>query len=234
MKKYGEVTEGIFCERKNRFIAEVLINGEKEPVHIKNTGRLRELLIPGAKVILEISDNPDRKTKYSLIAVYAYGHIVNIDSQAPNLAAFHALEKGKINEIGTVNKVRREVTFKNSRFDLYYEKEKEKGFVEVKGVTLVKERTAMFPDAPTSRGTKHVMELIKAQEEGYHASILFLIQMEDCKLLCLNWEMDPVFSEAVVEAVQKGVNVFAYDCKVSEKELVLNQPVPVSLEYNCG
>lgn len=227
--KYGKMIHGILERKVNRFIAEVYINGIKEQVHIKNTGRLNELLLPKAKVMLEHSDNPNRKTRYSLISVEKKGRWVNIDSQAPNAVAFEALKKGELIEIGLVDLVKREVVYGDSRFDLYFEKDGEKGFIEVKGVTLENDGVVMFPDAPTSRGTKHVLELTKAVQEGYSCSILFVIQMKGCRLFTTNKEMDPAFSDALLRASQQGVQIMVYDCIVKEDELILDQRIPVSL-----
>lgn len=231
MMKYTNVVSGKFERRVNRFIAEVFINGIKEQVHIKNTGRLKELLKPGARVFLERSRNPNRKTKYSLIAAAKNGHLVNIDSQAPNTVAFEALRAGELTEFGLLNTLKREVTYDTSRFDFYYEKDEQKGFIEVKGVTLEKNGIAMFPDAPTSRGTKHVLELIDALHEGYTASILFVVQMKDTRTFMPNRNMDKVFTEALVKASQEGVRILAYDSIVKEDELVLDQPISVDLSY---
>ena len=175
------MVRGIFYQRLNRFVAEVYIDGQKEKVHVKNTGRLKELLIQNVEVLLEESNDPNRKTKYSLIAVKKGERWVNIDSQAPNTVAYEAILDGKIAEIGTVQKLKKEVKYGDSRFDLYFETQEERGFIEVKGVTLEKDGVAVFPDAPTSRGTKHVLELMKAVEEGYKGIVLFIIQMEGCR-----------------------------------------------------
>lgn len=227
--KYGKIVHGKLIRRVNRFIAEVFINGIKEQVHIKNTGRLIELLLPEAEVLLEVSDNPARKTKYSLIAAAKNGSWVNIDSQAPNAAAFEALKAGKLLEFGLVKTAKREVTYGDSRFDLYFEKDDEKGFIEVKGVTLEKHGIALFPDAPTSRGTKHVFELAKAVQEGYTGAILFLVQMKGCRVFVPHKEMDAAFAEALLQASQQGVQILAYDSIVKDDELVLARPLPVSL-----
>lgn len=230
MVKYGKIVYGTLERKVNRFIAEVMINGVKEQVHIKNTGRLKELLQPGAEVLLELSDNPKRKTRYSLIAVNKNGNLVNIDSQAPNAVVYEALKSGKLQEFGMVSKVKREVTFGDSRFDFYFEKEDEKGFIEVKGVTLENDGVGMFPDAPTSRGTKHILELAKAVQEGYTCSVLFVVQMKGCRVFTPFREMDPAFADALLYASQQGVRVLAYDAIVSVDELVLDRAVPVCLE----
>lgn len=227
--KYGEIVHGCFEKRLNRFIAEVFINGVKMRVHIKNTGRLKELLQPGVKVLLEVSDNPNRRTKYSLIAVEKNNMWINIDSQAPNTIVFDALQNGDIVEISNLQLVKREVTYGASRFDIYYENDKEQGFIEVKGVTLEKSGVAIFPDAPTAGGTKHVLELIEAVREGYGAVILFLVQMKGCYVFRLHTEMDPAFADAIHKASKEGVRILAYDCVVKEDELILGQPVSVKL-----
>ena len=230
--KYSEVIRGQFITRINRFVSEVSIQGEIERVHVKNTGRLKELLLPNANIALEVSDNPNRKTKYSLIAVEKNGHWVNIDSQAPNQVAFDAVHKGIIKEIGNVQSVKREVTFGSSRFDLAFAKESQKGYIEVKGVTLEREGIALFPDAPTQRGTKHVLELAKASKEGYDCSILFLIQIKGCHTFVPNWETDPTFANALHFAAEQGVRILAYDTIVKEDELLLDKEIPVDLSLS--
>lgn len=230
--KYGKIVRGQLVRKVNRFIAEVIVdgNGEKEQVHIKNTGRLKELLLPGAEVLLEHSDNPNRKTRFSLIAVAKNGCWVNIDSQAPNVVAFEALKAGKLaEEFGLVEVVKREVTYGDSRFDLYFETGSDKGFIEVKSVTLEENGIAMFPDAPTARGRKHVLELIGAIHEGYTAAILFVIQMKGCRAFTPFREMDAAFADAVCVASRQGVRILAYDSIVKEDEIVLGKKVPVNL-----
>lgn len=229
MMKYEKIVHGRFLKRLNRFIAEVIINGTKELVHIKNTGRLRELLLPEAEVSLEPSNNPNRKTRYSLIALKANGEWVNIDSQAPNAVAFEALKAGKLRELGYPHLVKREVTYQDSRFDLYFEREEKKVFMEVKGVTLAKNGMAMFPDAPTTRGTKHLVELSKAVQDGYEGVILFVVQRSGCHGFSPNHEMDHEFATALLDASRLGVQVLAYDAIVKEDELVLDKPLPIEL-----
>ena len=226
--KYEKVVEGIFIKRPNRFIAHVYINGIEEIVHVRNTGRCRELLIPGAKVILEdCSNNPNRKTKYSLISVWKDHMLVNMDSQVPNAVIFNSLKENKILGLDNLTKLKREVSFGNSRFDLYFESKESKGFIEVKGVTLENEGISMFPDAPTTRGTKHVLEMIHAVKEEYRGVILFLIQMKDPKVFRLNWAMDKDFSEAVNLASKKGVKILAYDSIVNENTISIGKPIEV-------
>src|SRR5699024_10670993 len=227
--KYEKITRGKLIKRVNRFIAKVSINGTEEDVHVKNTGRLKELLLPGAKVLMEYSNNPNRKSKYSLIAIAKKDNWVNIDSQAPNAIAFEALREGKLKECGSVTSVKQEVTYDNSRFDLYYEKDDEKGFIEVKDVTLEKNGIAMFPDAPTKRGTKHVLELVKSVEDGYTAAILFIVQMKGCHAFIPNRDVDKTFADALLEAQQQGVHILAYDSIIKKDELILDQPIPVQL-----
>lgn len=227
--KYGEIVHGRLSKRVNRFIAEVFINGIKEQVHVKNTGRLKEVLRPDTEVLLELSNNPARKTRFSLIAAAKNGSWINVDSQAPNEAAFEVLKAGKLPEFGLVKSAKREVTYGDSRFDLYFEKDGDKGFIEVKGVTLEKSGIALFPDAPTSRGTKHAYELAKAVHEGYTAAILFVVQMQGCRAFSPNKEMDGDFAAALLQAAQQGVQILAYDSIVKEDEFVLGGPLPVRL-----
>ncbi|MEK4496442.1 DNA/RNA nuclease SfsA [Ureibacillus sp. FSL W8-0352] len=227
--RYINMVRGIFYQRLNRFVAEVYIDGQKEKVHVKNTGRLKELLIQNVEVLLEESNDPNRKTKYSLIAVKKGERWVNIDSQAPNTVAYEAILDGKIAEIGTVQKLKKEVKYGDSRFDLYFETQEERGFIEVKGVTLEKDGVAVFPDAPTSRGAKHVLELVKAVEEGYKGIILFIIQMEGCRLFVPNHETDPSFSNALRQASKQGVQILAYETSVSEQCMVISNRIPVEL-----
>ncbi|MBZ2174470.1 DNA/RNA nuclease SfsA [Schnuerera sp. xch1] len=228
--RYKKTIEAIFLERPNRFIAKVLINNVEETVHIKNTGRCKELLIPGAKVILEdCSSNSNRKTKYSLIAVDKGDMLVNMDSQVPNAVVFEALNKNRIHGFENLTNISREVTFGKSRFDIYFESEKQKGFIEVKGVTLENDGIAMFPDAPTERGTKHVYEMIKAVKESYRGAILFLIQMKGPKLFRPNWDMDSKFSEAVRLASENNVDILAYDSIVNHNNISIGKPIEIEL-----
>lgn len=227
--KYSQVVQGHFIRRVNRFIAEVFIDGEVETVHVKNTGRLKELLIEGAEIALESRQNPNRKTKYSLIAVKKGSGWVNIDSQVPNAVVYDALLAGKIREFSGLTKVKREVTFGGSRFDIYFEDGIKKGFIEVKGVTLEKDGVAMFPDAPTERGTKHIYEMIKAVEAGYSGHIFFLIQMQGCLSFMPNGEMDSAFSEALKRADQAGVQIHAYDALILPDEITISERIQVQL-----
>lgn len=227
--EYGNMVEARFLRRVNRFTAFVELNGQEEMVHVKNTGRCKELLLEGARVFLEEADKEGRKTKYSLIAVYKGDMLVNMDSQAPNQMAAEALAEGKIEEIGEVGFLKREVNYENSRFDLFYQKGEKKGFIEVKGVTLEENGIAKFPDAPTERGAKHLRELIKAKEEGYEAAALFVIQMKGVQEFRPNEERDKNFTAALKEATKAGVKILAYDCRVQVGKVYIDQKVPVNL-----
>lgn len=231
--EYSKIVEGIFLKRPNRFVAEVLINGEKETVHVKNTGRCKELLTPKAKIILEdCSHNKNRKTKYSIIAVWKDNMLVNMDSQVPNKVVFDAVKQGKIHNLYHISNIKREVTFGNSRFDIYFENDNKKGFIEVKGATLEKDGISMFPDAPTDRGTKHVLEMIEAVKNNYRGIIFFLIQMKGPHQFKLNWKMDPKFSEAVKYASENGVEVVAYDSVVTPNSISIGSKIEINLSKN--
>lgn len=219
-------------ERPNRFIANVLVDGVIETVHVKNTGRCRELLIHGVPVILEQAlslPNSGRKTKYSLVAVYKGNRLINIDSQAPNLVIYEALHRGELSEFGKPIRIVREFSYGSSRFDLYYENGMGKGLIEVKGVTLERDGVLFFPDAPTERGSKHVRELIEAVKSGYQACIFFLIQMEGAARFEPNGVTDPRFAETLRGAFTEGVKVLAYDSRVTEDEISIGRPVAIQL-----
>ena len=203
--KYKDIVKGTFIERPNRFIAYVEIDGRQEKVHVKNTGRCRELLQKGVTVYLEKSGNPGRKTAYDLVAVEKGGLLVNMDSAAPNLAAGEWLASGGL--LAPVKLIKPECTYGNSRFDFYVESEAVKMWLEVKGVTLETQRTALFPDAPSLRALKHVEELIQAKENGYEAGILFVVQMEGIRRFTPNWETQPAFAQALERAQEAGVAI---------------------------
>lgn len=223
---YQKVVEGIFIERPNRFIAKVMLPEGEAIAHVKNTGRCRELLIPSARVYLEDhGDDTTRKTRYSLISVWKDDMLINMDSQVPNTVAADALKRGLITELPRADLIKREKTFGDSRFDIYYESGDQKGFLEVKGVTLEENGIARFPDAPTIRGTKHIMELIKAKKEGYEASILFLIQMKGPVSFEPNRSMDPGFADAVELAKRSGVRILAYDSIVTPNTIFIGKRV---------
>lgn len=226
--KYENTMPAVFMDRPNRFIAHVQLGDCAETVHVKNTGRCKELLVPGAEVILERSSNPSRKTKYDIICVNKAGRLINMDSQIPNRAAEEWLKSGGLfpEEI----EVFREKTYGNSRFDLYVESKQRKAFIEVKGVTLEQDNVARFPDAPTLRGIKHMEELIRCQQDGYEAYLLFVIQMKGIVRFEPNWETHREFGETLVRAANAGVHILARDCAVTENSIELRDAVPVCLE----
>lgn len=220
--RYNNIIEGVFVERPNRFIAKVLIDGNEETVHVKNTGRCKELLIKGCTVYLEKSDNPKRKTKYDLIAVIKpeTGVLINMDSQIPNAAAEEWLRKENI--FSDKAKIYREKKFGNSRFDFYIEDGERKAFLEVKGVTLEKDGVALFPDAPTERGVKHIKELIECIKSGYEAYILFVIQMKGVNIFRPNYDTHAEFGRILKEAEKNGVGIIAVDCNVTQESIEIN------------
>lgn len=226
--KYKNTVEGKFLSRPNRFIANVLLDGREEVVHVKNTGRCRELLVPGTMVYLEISDNPARKTKYDLIAVLKNGEkLVNTDSQVVNEIAVDWLKKGNI--FAEDSLIRREVKYGNSRFDIYVEDGQRKAFVEVKGVTLEDDGEVRFPDAPTERGVKHINELIKCLDDGYEAYILFVIQMKGVSHFRPNDSTHKEFGDALRTASKCGVKILAVDCVVLPDSIEIDSEVEVRL-----
>lgn len=224
--RYTDMTPGIFLSRPNRFIAHVRIDGKEEICHVKNTGRCKELLPPGANVWCQRSDSPTRKTKYDLITVQKGHRLINMDSQAPNVAAKEWLLQGGL---GKISDLRSETTHGDSRFDLSFTKDGKKSFLEVKGVTLETDGICAFPDAPTTRGVKHLQGLTRAAQEGYGAYVLFVIQMEDVRYLHPNDETDPAFGQALREAAQNGVQILAMSCQVTEDTMTLHATVPVVL-----
>lgn len=224
--RYANMTPGVFLSRPNRFIAHVEIDGQTEIVHVKNTGRCRELLPPGAQVWCQKADNPSRKTKYDLITVRKEHRLINMDSQAPNLAAKEWLVSGGLGEI---QNLRAETKHGDSRFDFSFVKDGKTCFLEVKGVTLETEGICAFPDAPTERGAKHLRGLTEAAKEGYGAYVLFVIQMADVKYLHSNDATDPEFGRALREAAANGVEVLAVDCNVTIDEMKIGKFVPVIL-----
>ncbi|MCR5802820.1 MAG: DNA/RNA nuclease SfsA [Clostridia bacterium] len=213
--KYGKITKAKFLSRPNRFIAEVEVNGKKEIVHVKNTGRCRELLIPGCDVWLTAPDSPGRKTKYDLVAVLKdNGLLINIDSQAPNKVAAEWL---KTQGYTTVIP---EYTYGDSRIDFYMEQGDTKCLMEIKGCTLEVDGIGYFPDAPTERGVKHIRELIKAKKDGYRAILGFVIQMDGVKEVRPNVTMHAEFGEAMDEAKNAGVEVLFLTCHVEPDEVI--------------
>ena len=224
--KYGKMVKGTFLSRPNRFIAKIEIEGKEETVHVKNTGRCRELLPPGAEVWCEVSNNPNRKTKYDLITVRKGDRLINMDSQAPNAAAKEWLLSG---DLGQVEDLKPETFHGDSRFDFSFTLDGKPCLMEVKGVTLENDGVCAFPDAPTERGAKHLRGLTQAVKDGYTAFVLFVIQMPDVKYLHPNNKTDPAFGAALREAAENGVNVLAMDCAVTEDEMHIRLPVLVRL-----
>lgn len=224
---YSHTVKARFLDRPNRFVAHVELDGQTETVHVKNTGRCRELLVPGYEVILEEGQNPARKTRYDLISVCKEGRWINMDSQAPNKAAEEWLLKGGFfpEDIS----VYRERKYGNSRFDLYIESPVRKAFMEVKGVTLEEDNIVRFPDAPTERGIKHVRELIRCMKDGYEAYLLLVIQMKDVRYFEPNRETHPEFGETLKAAADAGVHILAYDCAITEDSIKICDPIPVRL-----
>lgn len=228
---YNNIVKALFKNRQNRFIAECNINNENVIVHVKNTGRCRELLVKDAEVYLEYFPDTDRKTKYDLITVNKMERLINMDSSAPNKAVYEALQSGKdilhINEPLTYIKM--EYKYKQSRFDVYAETKNDKIFAEIKGVTLEENNIVMFPDAPTERGVKHIMELIDAKENGYNTYIIFVIQMQSPAYFTPNYKTHAEFGKALQYAQSKGVNILAYDCIITENSMVLNNQIDIKL-----
>ena len=226
--RYSNIQKAEFIRRPNRFIAHVLMDGEEVICHVKNTGRLKELLLPGATVFLEESDNLTRKTRFDLVGVLRGDEVVNIDSQAPNQAVGEWLKSGGLFE--DVSYVKAEARYGDSRFDFYVESSSgRKAFLEVKGVTLLQDRVARFPDAPTTRGVKHIGELVKCLEDGYEAYILFLLEMKGSKWMEPNDATHPAFGKALREAAEKSVKILAYDCLVTPESLEVDKKVEVRL-----
>lgn len=224
---YGKIVKGRFKDRPNRFIAHVEIDGVVETVHVKNTGRCRELLQPNALVYLEEGMNPERKTPYDLVAVMKGDVLVNMDSQAPNKAVKEWLEESDF--FSDLILLCPEKTFGNSRFDFYGETRETKFFMEVKGVTLEEDGVMRFPDAPSERAVKHLEELIEAKKAGYEAYVMFVIQMKGAKYFAPHWDMHPDFAAALEKAAHAGVKVLAYDCIVTPQSMKLDKPVQVRL-----
>ena len=223
---YPNMVPGIFLSRPNRFIAQVEIDGQEETVHVKNTGRCRELLPSGSKVWCQKSDNPNRKTKYDLITVKKGDRLINMDSQAPNIAAGEWLKGGGLGEI---ENLKAETFHGDSRFDFSFTLDGQPCLLEVKGVTLENDGVCAFPDAPTERGAKHLRGLTEAKKAGFGAFVLFVVQMADVKYLHPNDATDPAFGAALREAAENGVVVMAVDCAVTEDTMVIRQRIPVKL-----
>ena len=226
--QYAYVRPAVFQARPNRFVARVLLDGKEETVHVKNTGRCRELLVPGARVYLAEGDNPARKTRYDLVAVEKGELLVNLDSQAPNKVFAQWAQAGGFRPGLTL--LRPETTWGNSRFDFYWEDAAgQRGFVEVKGVTLEEEGHVRFPDAPTLRGVKHLEELVRARAEGYETAVCFVVQMEGMVDFAPNDATHPAFGAALRRAAAAGVTVLAMECAVTPESLAIRRSIPVRL-----
>ena len=227
--RYSNLEKAIFIERKNRFVAEVDLNGETISVHVPNTGRCREIFVRGAEVYINRAENTARKYPYTLCAVRKGDMLVHIDSAGANRLCEEALKSGKVKGLENITDVEREKTFANSRFDFRFQKDGKTCYMEVKGVTLENDGVAMFPDAPTERGARHLEELVKAKAEGYGAYVMFVIQMKGPHYFKPHIERDPDFAKSLVKAEKNGVTVMAYDALVTENEITLNEPVNVIL-----
>ena len=224
--QYANMVPGTFLARPNRFVAQVEMDGTVETVHVKNTGRCRELLPEGAQVWCQPGTNPGRKTKFDLITVKKGARLINMDSQAPNIAAGEWLRGGGLGEI---TGLKAEASHGDSRFDFAFTKDGRPCFLEVKGVTLETDGICAFPDAPTTRGAKHLRGLAALAEQGYGAYVLFVIQMADVKYLHPNDTTDPAFGQALRDAAKAGVRILAVDCAVTEDSMTIRKPVPVVL-----
>ena len=225
--QYGKILPARFLARPNRFVAQVEAEGETLVCHVKNTGRCRELLVPGATVWLEESPNPARKTKFDLIAVEKGDRLINMDAQAPNRVFGEWASAGGFQPGLTL--LRPETTYGSSRFDFYWEAAERRGFVEVKGVTLEEDGVVRFPDAPTLRGVKHLEELVQAHQAGYEAAVCFVVQMEDVRYFAPNDTTHPEFGQALRRAAAAGVQVLAMDCAVTPQSLTIGTSVRVEL-----
>lgn len=223
--KYNNIFKGEFIDRPNRFIANVMIDNKVEVCHVKNTGRCKELLVKGNTVYLQKSDNPDRKTKYDLIAVQKGNRFINMDSQVVNYVALEYIPT----LFNNIKFIKAEYKYGNSRFDIYVETESEKIFIEVKGVTLENDGVVCFPDAPTERGVKHLKELQKAVTEGYRAYVVFVVQMTDVKYFEPNSQTHPEFAEELRKAKNNGVIPLAFDCAVTPDSIEIRKPLLIRL-----
>ena len=234
--QYKKIVEGRFISRPNRFVAYVDIGGEKTAVHVKNTGRCKELLVEGATVYLEDSQNDNRKLKYSLVAVMKGDMLVNMDSQAPNVVAKEWLTSGEAKLVGldTLDIVKGEQTFGKSRFDFYIKDIRgREGYLEVKGVTLENDGVVSFPDAPTERGVKHINELVEARRQGDWAGILFVVQMSGTKVFAPNDTTHKAFGDALRRAKEEGVEIIVKECNVTSDTLEISKDIPIDLNiYN--
>jgi len=224
---YSNTRKARFISRPNRFIANVEIDGKPVACHVKNTGRCKELLLPGAQVILQKSDNPGRRTMYDLIGVYKGERLINIDSQAPNKVFHEWVEKTPL--FSGLSFIKPEYRYNDSRLDFYMEAGQKKILVEVKGVTLEEDGVAMFPDAPTQRGIKHLLELVDAAKNGYESYIVFVIQMKEVSYFTANYKTHEEFGKALAAAKAQGVKLLAFDCNVTENSIEAADDVEIRL-----
>jgi len=225
--EYENIKPAVFMSRPNRFIANIEIDGRAEICHVKNTGRLKELLMPGERVFVQESFNSNRRTGYDLISVYKGKRLVNIDSQVPNKVFYEWISDN--NFFGDIVLLKPECKYKDSRFDFYIETAAGKIFIEVKGVTLEENGVAMFPDAPTERGIKHINGLIRCIKDGYEAYVIFIIQMKDVLYFTPNAKTHKAFADALEYAKNQGVKILALDCLVTENSIRANNFVDVKL-----
>lgn len=223
------IVRGRFLERINRFLARVEIDGEITTVHVPNTGRCKEFFVPGATVVLERREGMGRKTPYELEFVYKGKRLISIDSQIPNKVVMDNILKGKLDKFTGYDVIEKEKTYKNSKFDLKLSKKDEVFFVEVKGVTLEENGVVMFPDAPTERGTKHMLELKSAKEEGMRAAVVFLVQMDNVLYFTPNVKTDVKFASALKDAIESGVEAYAYCCDVKENFIDIKSEIEIKI-----
>lgn len=230
MKYNKNIIKAEFINRPNRFHGNILLNGDEMKVHVPNTGRCREILVPGCTVFLRQEDNPSRKTAYDLIAAYKGNTLICIDSHIPNKVVDEALKNKKIQGLEKYTNILREKTFGKSRFDFKLSTEgEEEYFLEVKGVTLEENGHSRFPDAPTERAARHLLELVEAKKQGYGAGVIFLIQLNDVSSFSPNDDTDKEFGKALRFANENGVDIFAYNCIVTEDGIEINEEVSVDL-----
>ncbi len=225
--KYNNIKKAKFLSRPNRFIAHIELDGKEEICHVKNTGRCRELLVPNASIFVQQVKGDKRKTKYDLIGVYKGSRLINIDSQVPNKVFYEWVRTS--NFFKNINLIRPEYTYQSSRLDFYIETSSSRILVEVKGVTLEENDTALFPDAPTERGIKHITDLCQATAEGYEAYLFFIIQMKGVFFFTPNFKTHPAFGDALIKAQKHGVKIVALDCEVKADSISARDFVKVRL-----
>ncbi|WP_425447155.1 DNA/RNA nuclease SfsA [Dethiothermospora halolimnae] len=226
----GHILEAYFVKRINRFVAEIEVNGKIEISHVPNTGRMKELLVKGVKVLVRLVDDIKRKTKYDLLMVYHNNILVSIDSKLPNYLLYQGFKERDLKFWGNYDIVKKEVTYGNSRIDIGLIGKNGNTLIEAKCVTLVENGVAKFPDAPTKRGTKHINELIHANRKGINTGVIFVIQRQDANTFMPNWDMDKEFSQALVKAYNEGVIIKALVCSVKKDSISLTHEINVNFE----